>query len=1038
MKKIIKNLWLLSSAVLLLVGNALESRGQTETAVIVNTFYGQKEIYTTCIEKEIFFSEYVRTLNNIGPFWGFFLEFTSLNTISNWNEYMIYFIVENCDDQQLIAASYTLEEIPFIEGQSANVYYFDLQHLWENGYISEGDPCPNSSFKTKSFMITKIENESEVLMDYVATGHTPSPNPMGWYSLNMLGSGSNLSSFPDRYYAIDSYLNWQFMGGTSSIGELNNSLDLNNLFPCLLQYIEQNGKRVTTKVNNNSNNFCDNNDNDWNITENDFCDYATVFGSNNFTNDYHDQAGLTIHWVVKAYYEYLRIFHKYESEIGVTIYHIAMGSGFDSEGNLYNKYIHGGAYDVELIGHEMSHGGVGGGGFYDFMDEGLPDVIGMGLEFYTQAGNPNWIYDWGRGDITRHFDFDSDGYYAGVGGIYEYHIKGRTLSHFYYLLAIGPDFVTKFSDAGVDQSILEPDGQTIDIAVCGIGERASSRVIFEGFRMGTAPTALGYRNNCVNAVDALVADPTEVGLYGLDANFVKAQVRNAWAAVNVGDPDFRIAQTTNDVLDYQEEFVYLNLCMGKPLNLVAGTKAGVSIQWWKDGVPISTTESSESEGYKLETLNIPSVQESDAGTYTAEVTYDRTGNGDYCSVTKNIHVGIYYLTLSSDADNNIACENDMVTLTAEAHPSIDTNSAKWYVDEIYAPQFDGQTSIQVSYSNFGQHTYTIEAICTLETDPVFSETLTLDVQPIPQNANIVALVGEGEAQEPVDDSITICEGDEISLSAFAEYMDNVVWSTNIPNDPNIYPENNAIQISPQETTTYTASISNSCGTVTETFTVTVIHPPTLSLTATETDFCGSGIVTLSASATNANISWASFPDVGINGSTSNSITVNVTENTIFNVVTTDNECGTLNQTISVLVHPTPTASAGTDQSICQGESTQLTATGGISYAWSPATGLDNPNIANPTASPTSTTTYTVSVTDENGCTDSDEVTISILPNPSVTIAEQLSYENCTYGSAAITATENANYTYQWLLNGNLLTENATTHQYLAHEAESIP
>ena len=43
--------------------------------------------------------------------------------------------------------------------------------------------------------------------------------------------------------------------------------------------------------------------------------------------------------------------------------------------------------------------------------------------------------------------------------------------------------------------------------------------------------------------------------------------------------------------------------------------------------------------------------------------------------------------------------------------------------------------------------------------------------------------------------------------------------------------------------------------------------------------------------------------------------------------------------------------AGDDVTICEGASTQLNATGGTSYIWSPADGLSNANIANPEVSP---------------------------------------------------------------------------------------
>ena len=75
--------------------------------------------------------------------------------------------------------------------------------------------------------------------------------------------------------------------------------------------------------------------------------------------------------------------------------------------------------------------------------------------------------------------------------------------------------------------------------------------------------------------------------------------------------------------------------------------------------------------------------------------------------------------------------------------------------------------------------------------------------------------------------------------------------------------------------------------------------------------------------------------------------------------TSANGCtGTQTVTIqAVSVSP----NAGPDVSICLGSSIQLNATGGSIYAWSPSTGLSNINIANPIATPTSTTTYTVTV-----------------------------------------------------------------------------
>jgi hypothetical protein len=81
---------------------------------------------------------------------------------------------------------------------------------------------------------------------------------------------------------------------------------------------------------------------------------------------------------------------------------------------------------------------------------------------------------------------------------------------------------------------------------------------------------------------------------------------------------------------------------------------------------------------------------------------------------------------------------------------------------------------------------------------------------------------------------------------------------------------------------------------------------------------------------------------------------------------------------------TPTASAGIDKTIYFGGSVQIggtpTAIGGKSpytYSWTPLTGLSSPSVANPIASPLSTTIYTVIVTDAYGCSSSDAVTVTV-------------------------------------------------------------
>lgn len=82
-------------------------------------------------------------------------------------------------------------------------------------------------------------------------------------------------------------------------------------------------------------------------------------------------------------------------------------------------------------------------------------------------------------------------------------------------------------------------------------------------------------------------------------------------------------------------------------------------------------------------------------------------------------------------------------------------------------------------------------------------------------------------------------------------------------------------------------------------------------------------------------------------------------------------------TVSVDTGPPPVANAGRDTALCLGDSLQLRGSGGRLYRWSPAAGLSCTDCPNPVASPTTTTTYTLTVTGEFGCTDQDEVTVTV-------------------------------------------------------------
>ena len=101
--------------------------------------------------------------------------------------------------------------------------------------------------------------------------------------------------------------------------------------------------------------------------------------------------------------------------------------------------------------------------------------------------------------------------------------------------------------------------------------------------------------------------------------------------------------------------------------------------------------------------------------------------------------------------------------------------------------------------------------------------------------------------------------------------------------------------------------------------------------------------------------------------------------TTYTVTGTLGTC-TIQRTVTVTVVPGATANAGPDAIIIAGDMYQMQASGTTgTYLWTPSTGLSVTNILNPTASPATTTTYTLRITNSQGCFATDDVTLTVIP-----------------------------------------------------------
>jgi trimeric autotransporter adhesin len=110
----------------------------------------------------------------------------------------------------------------------------------------------------------------------------------------------------------------------------------------------------------------------------------------------------------------------------------------------------------------------------------------------------------------------------------------------------------------------------------------------------------------------------------------------------------------------------------------------------------------------------------------------------------------------------------------------------------------------------------------------------------------------------------------------------------------------------------------------------------------------------------------------------------------------------------VLINPSPIADAGPTATICSGGSAQLNASGGSSYSWTPATGLSNNAVSNPTATPSNTTLYTV-VVGNNGCFSTDTVSVIVVSQITATASADVSI--CLGQSTQLTGGGGSTYTW---------------------------
>ena len=244
---------------------------------------------------------------------------------------------------------------------------------------------------------------------------------------------------------------------------------------------------------------------------------------------------------------------------------------------------------------------------------------------------------------------------------------------------------------------------------------------------------------------------------------------------------------------------------------------------------------------------------------------------------------------------------------------------------------------------------------------------------------------------------TICEGDSTQIEAFGGVNFNWITTDSI-NNPSV---SNPI-VWPTITTTYKVLVSD-LNTCEDTAEVTVfVNPKPIIEAGLDQNICIGDSTSLNASGSAISYSWNNGISDGV------LFQVNQTQDYILTGVDV-NSCVN-SDTVSVNILSLPTIDAGSTQTICLGDSTQIIATGGANYIWTPNTNITDNSTENPFVFPIIATDYFVIGTDSNGCQNIDSVSILINSLPSIGISNDTAI--CIGDSININAS--GGIQYEWL------------------------
>jgi hypothetical protein len=441
-----------------------------------------------------------------------------------------------------------------------------------------------------------------------------------------------------------------------------------------------------------------------------------------------------------------------------------------------------------------------------------------------------------------------------------------------------------------------------------------------------------------------------------------------------------------------------SFCSGGSVALSIPTQTGVTYQWKLNGNNVGT--------------NSNTYTANQAGTYTIQLTNSCGTVTSSNSITVTINQAPVAATISANGPTSF-CSGGSVAL------SIPTQTGVTYQWKLNGNNVGSNSN---TYSANQAGTYTIDLTNSCGT-VASSNSITVTINQAPVAATISA-----------NGPTSFCSGGSVALSIPTQTGVTYQWKlngNNVGSNSNTYSANQA--------GTYTIDLTNSCGTVasSNSITVTINQAPVAATISANgpTSFCSGGSVALSIpTQTGVTYQWKlNGNNVGTN---SNTYTANQAGTYTIQLT---NSCGTVtsSNSISVTINQAPTAttiSTNGPTTFCSGGSVALSipTQTGVTYQWK----LNGSNVGTNSNTYTANQagTYTIDLTNSCGTVaSSNSITVTINQAPmAATISANGPTSFCSGGSVALSIPTQTGVTYQWKLNGNNVGTNSNT--YTANQA----